>query len=132
MLTISEEQLNTFLLHDEPAFVDFIIEHLNEESPELIDRLPLDTLREMVRNGISRAKKYGLHSPEDITAFVAVMFEIAPNFDEQPEIHQVLRDERILIDKRFDSIFEKVSDEAWEEADRNYDHEAWFPELKNE
>lgn len=63
MLKINEAQMNAFLLHDESAFVDFIIEHLNEESPELIDRLPLDTLRAMVRNGISRAKKYGLHSP---------------------------------------------------------------------
>jgi hypothetical protein len=132
MLTIREEQMNAFLLDDEQAFVDFIIEHLNEESPELIDRLPLDALREMVSNGIARAKKYGLRSPEDLTAFVAVMFEIAPNFDEQPEIHQVLQDESIPIDERFDLIFEKVSDEAWEEADRNYDYEAWFLELRNE
>lgn len=131
MLVIRKEQEDTFLLNDGEEFIDFIIEHLQDESPELIYRIPHDTLREMIHNGLKRAKGHGLSSPEDLTAFVSVMFEIAPNFDEQPDIRRVLRDENVPANERFDSIFERVSDEAWEEADQNYDYEAWFPELKN-
>ena len=60
------------------------------------------------------------------------MFEIAPNFDEQPEINKCLRDESVRAEERLDMLFRRVSDEAWVEAEEDYDHEAWFPELTDE
>ena len=132
MLEIRKEQSDAFLLNDEEKLVEFIIEHLQEESPELIDRIPADGLQEMVQNGLVRASSHGLRSLENLTAFVSVMFEIAPNFDEQPEIKRMLCDPTFSPEERFDLIFDKVSEKAWEEAEQRYDHEAWFPELKEE
>ena len=119
-MKIRREQFDRMLQHDEKAFVDMIINHLQEESPELVEDIPTDELQEMVSNGIARARTYGLYSDEDLVAFVSVMFEIAPNFDEHPAIHRVLRDDTIPIEQRFDSLFERVPDEAWETLSKRH------------
>jgi hypothetical protein len=129
-MKIPKKQWDRLLQHDPEAFVDSIIEFLDQESPELVEDVPRDSLREMVANGITRARSHGFHTDEDLMAFVAVMFEIAPNFDEHPEILRALRDETVPLEERFDAIFDTVSQEAWSEAELNYDPEAWFPELK--
>lgn len=132
MFKVPRSQLDAMLQIDENSFVSFIIEHLGQESPELIDGISTETLREMVSNGLARGRSHGLRNSGDLTAFVSVMFEIAPNFDEQPAIRRALGDETIPIDERFDSIFERVPDTAWTEAARDYDPDAWFPELREQ
>ncbi|HEY0004205.1 MAG TPA: hypothetical protein VGB17_05295 [Pyrinomonadaceae bacterium] len=133
-MKIRREQIEAFLPKSDAEIVEFIIKHLQEESPELIDRIPLDGLREMVGNGIKRARTHGLSSLADLTGFVSIMFEIAPNFDVIPAIRSVLSDENVPPDKRFERLFEKELDEAWERAANNYNPEAWaeawFPELR--
>lgn len=133
---IRQKQFDAFSPKNDGEVIDFIIKHLQEESPELIDRIPLDGLREMVGNGIARARSHSLGSLADLTGFVSIMFEIAPNFDVIPAIRRVLRDESAPPDKRFSMLFEKELDEAWERAANNFNAEtwaeAWFPELRDE
>jgi hypothetical protein len=85
-----------------------------------VTRMPIDpvSLREMVTNGLARARSYDLEKPQDLTAFVAIMFDISPNFDEQPDIQRALRDKSIPIEQRFNTMIERVPDKAWEEASR--------------
>lgn len=132
MLNIRKKQSDACLLNDEEEFVKFIVGHLRQESPALVGGFSDDSMQSMVSSGLKRARGYGFRSPEDLTAFVSIMFEVAPNFDEQPEIHRVLTDETVPIDQRFDLIFENASEEAWDEANEKYDYEAWYPELKEE
>ncbi|PTL75693.1 hypothetical protein [Vitiosangium sp. GDMCC 1.1324] len=131
MLRISKKQFDDFLLHDESAFIDFVAHHIREESPELVEGFPDESLRSLVASGLVRARGHDLRRPEDLTAFVSIMFEIAPNFDEHPAIRKVLRDPSIPVDERMSALFKKVPPKAWEEADLNYDSGAWYPELKN-
>lgn len=114
----------------DPEVIDFIVGHLREESPELIDRIPERGLREMVAGGLARARTHGLQSLGDLTAFVSIMFEIAPNFDEHPLIRHVLRSEQVPAEERLGRLFRPELNDAWEAAAQNYDPEAWFPELK--
>ncbi|KHD07819.1 hypothetical protein PN36_20755 [Candidatus Thiomargarita nelsonii] len=72
----------------------------------------------MVTNGLTRARCYDLEKPQDLTAFVAIMFDISPNFDEQPDIQRALRDKSVPIEQRFNTMIERVPDKAWEEASR--------------
>ncbi len=131
-MKIRKEQIDHVITHDEEKFISDIIEHLHEESYDLIENIPKDSLRDMVANGLRRARSHGFRAAGDLMAFVSVMFEIAPNFDEHPEIRKVLRDESIPLDERFDALFERVSDKGWEEADGNYDEYAWYPGLKKD
>ena len=134
MLKIRKEQIDAFLPKTDEEVVDFIVAHLREESPSLIERVPPESLREMVGNGVARARGHGLRRLEDLTAFVSIMFEIAPDFDEHTELRHVLRDDSIPADERMDELFDPELDDAWAEVARYRDPqaraEAWFPELK--
>lgn len=127
MLIIRQQQLDDYILQDEDDFVRSVTEHIREENPERVADYPDSLLEEMVRTGINRAKSRGFERPEDLSAFVAVMFEIAPNFDEQTDISKILDDDQTPVEQKLDQLFELVSEEAWEEAEENYDADAWFP-----
>ncbi|MEK9149334.1 MAG: hypothetical protein AAB267_04735 [Candidatus Desantisbacteria bacterium] len=131
MLEIRKEQEDAFLLHDEEAFIDFIIEHLRNEHYDYVSDMPTSTLHEMVCNGLVRARSHGLISAENLSAFVALMFVMAPNFDEHPVLQKILDDETIPVDQRLDRLLVDELNSCWEEVEENYDGDAWFPELKD-
>ena len=134
MLIIRQEQIDHFIKGSDEEFIEFLLKHIKGEHPELKSKHKDETLREMIRGGIERAKTHDFSTAEDLTAFVSVMFEIAPNFDEQPEIKAIVDDENTPPNQRLDKLWTPVfPKEAWEEAENNYDENAWFPErMKNE
>jgi hypothetical protein len=80
----------------------------------------------MVRNGIKRAESHLFKTAEDITAFVSIMFEIAPNFDEQPAIKSILDDSKFPPADRLERLWSPlVTDEDWEQAANNYNENSW-------
>lgn len=127
MLVIREKQIQHFIAADEEQMVEVVRDAIREAKPERVADYDDKKLEKMVRIGIKRAKSHKLKRAEDITAFVAVMFEISPRFDEQEEIKQVLNDKTFPPDERFYQLFERVSDKAWLEAERLYEDTFWFP-----
>ena len=133
-MIIRNEQMRGFLPNSDEEIVGFIAGHLASESRELIQRLPPTDLREMIANGIKRARSHGLQTMGDLAGFVSIMFAIAPDFDEQPQIRAALADPADAPEDRFASLFRVQFDSAWKDAaDRSNarsDAEAWFPELR--
>jgi hypothetical protein len=132
MLVIREEQIQHFIAADEEQLVEVVSRAVREAKPERVADYDDKKLEKMVRIGIERAKSHELKRAENITAFVAVMFEISPRFDEQAEIQQVLNDTTFPPDERFYQLFERVSDNAWLEAERLYEDTFWFPAVAAE
>ena len=127
MLVISREQLDAFIAADDNELEYHIAVALNKVDPLRTLGYRPELLRDkMIKNGVERARSHGLTKPEDVAAFVAVMFEVAPNFDEQPEINAILKDTNFPPPERFYQLFERASDDAWLEAEKYYDYEAWF------
>lgn len=131
MIRIRPEHLAAFQPNADAAFVDRLAEHLRTEHGPLVEGLPDRLLEEMVRSGLVRARRYGLTWESSLTAFVALMFEVAPNFDEHPPVRRVLLDARVPPDARIEALAGRVSAEEWEEAGRRYDADAWFPGLRD-
>lgn len=131
-MKIKKNQMDAGLLADENCFIDFIAEHLKEESSDYVQHLPDDGLKEMIGSGLKRARRYGFAAAKDLNAFIVFMFETAPNFDEHPSINKIFTDENIPIEQRFDYMLENITDQEWEEAHQNYDENAWFSELDDE
>ncbi len=130
MLVIRQQQIDALIKGSDDEFVEFLVAHVKEEHPDLKSEYDDETLRVMVEGGIERAESHELTTAEDITAFVSIMFEIAPNFDEQSQIKAVLDDKKIPPEERLDKLWSPlVSEEAWEEAENNYNEDAWFSEL---
>jgi len=95
--------------------VDHIITHLSEEQPELIAELGDEEVRRRVIAGIARAHAQRFVQPESVTAFVTLMFLVAPDFDRHPAIARALRlhgaePERLRL------LFERTREEDWEQA----------------
>ena len=126
MLIIRQEQIDTLVMEDEEKFVDFLVRHVKEENPNLKEKYDDAALKKMARGGIERAKSHDFSTAEDITAFVAIMFRVAPNFDGQPEIKAVLDDKNTPPEERIDKLWSShTSEEDWEEAKNNYNENAW-------
>ena len=87
--------------------------------------IPDEMMNEMVRGGIARARDYGLSREDSIAAFVAIMVEIAPNFDSHPLIQYALRDEKMPPDARIDYVVEHTTELTWEIAAQNYNIKSW-------
>ena len=127
MLVIRQEQLEALIAANDNELEYLIAVALNDVDPLRTLNYRPELLRDkMIRNGIERARSHGLTKAEDLAAFVAVMFEVAPNFDEQQELNAILNDTTFPLSERFYQLFERASDDAWLEAEKNYDYSAWL------
>jgi hypothetical protein len=126
MLIIRQEQIDTLIKGTDEEWVEFLLNHVKSEDPELQEKHSDDELRRMVKSGIKRSERHGMTSAENQSAFISVMFKIAPNFDEQPEIKEVLDDERYPPAHRLQNLWSPaVPDEAWDRALEARDEHAW-------
>jgi hypothetical protein len=135
MLKIRPQQLEAFKSVADTFFVKETADYIRREHREALVTLPDGIfpaaaipdarLQEMVRLAISRARQYGFVWESNLVAFVAIMFVVAPNFDDHPLIRRVLKDEELEPSIRLDELMKRTSEENWEEARRRYDPSAW-------
>lgn len=127
MLKIRSQQLEALEEQAEDGLIDYIVSVLDEDHPETIEGMPDDMVYELVENGLDRARSHDLEQDNSLTAFVCMMFVVAPNFDQHPRIKAILADETLEPDERFEKVLDEISDEEWDEAENNWDADAWFP-----
>ncbi len=127
MLVIRKQQIQNFIARDEAELVDVVRGAIRRASRSRVAAFDDDELRGMVRIGIERARSHGLAGVEDLAAFVAIMFEIAPRFDEQKDIREILQDTTFPIETRMEHIFTCLDEAPWIEAQKKYDDCFWFP-----
>jgi hypothetical protein len=137
MLTIRQEQFDAFEHVTEAEFERRLMAYLVENHEDAVVRLPTgefrvaelpaELLREIVRNGIARARSHDLTWESTVTAFVVIMFAVAPNFDEHPLIRRALKDARFEPNARLDEMWDSTTNENWETARASYDPAAWIP-----
>lgn len=127
MIKISKKQLTVIERSVEDAYARDMARYMREEHAEDVDGLPDGELLARVTIGIARAQSYGLTFDEEITAFVAMMFAVGPTFDDQPAIRAVLTDDRLPPNWRIDALWDRTTDDDWEEAARLAEHaeSAW-------
>lgn len=128
MLVIKKKQIESFIAEDDTQLHRVISEIIRESFHESVGEYSDETLDSMVRIGIERAGTHGFERAEDIAAFVAVMFEISPEFDTRDEVKAVFGDESIPDESKFEQLFGRVTEEEWVEAEKTYNVDTWFPE----
>ncbi len=138
-LSIRAEQMSVIETVAQEKFVHRIAVHLLEEYPKAVvilpddekfpvDELPEETLYDLVRVGIARARSYGLTFESAIAAFTAVMFEISPNFDTHQLCQVLLNDEEVEPNVRLDELMKVLNEKNWESIRAEYDPKAWQAE----
>lgn len=134
-MLLRAEQLKPFQSGADEEFIRRLVMFLHKKYANVEVRLPnststvaemsLDLLHRIVHGGCARARGYGLSWENNLTTFVSLMLDVAPNFDEHPLIQRLLRDDRVPPDSRMDLVVENIPDETWEAAEQNYDPLAW-------
>jgi len=138
-LSIRAEQMSVIEAVAQENFVRRIAVHLLAEYPKAVvnlpddekstvDELPEETLHDLIRVGIERARGHQLTHESAIAAFVAVMFEVAPNFDTHRLSQVLLNDEEIEPNARLDELLNVLNEKNWESIREDYDPKAWKPE----
>lgn len=126
MLIVREEQFRHFIAKNDLEAVKLIVQIIRDANPERVSIYDDKKLEEIVKTGIKRAESHGLELIEDMATFVAIMFEVAPNFDEQEDIKYVFADTHFTASENLTNLWERTSDEAWEEAEQSYKADIWF------
>ncbi|MBE7543326.1 MAG: hypothetical protein M9913_18430 [Bryobacteraceae bacterium] len=98
---------------------ELIFDHLCDEQPEAVAELRDPEILRRVHLGIDRARTHDLDSDGAITAFVTLMFLVAPNFDQHPRIRKALDNPSAEPDQRIQQIFERTAEADWDEAAEN-------------
>lgn len=130
MLVIRDSQIQSFIASSETDIVEAVCEALIDSDPDRTEPIRPERLIAMAKLGIERARQEGFQRPEDIAAFVALMFLISPKFYRHPVIAQALADETYPLSDRLAFLAERVDDAAWAEAETAYDPEFWFRDVR--
>jgi hypothetical protein len=136
-MIIRNEQMAVFEQTAEESFERRLAAHLREDYltavvrlPEMestVSDLPDETLKLLVSVSIERARSYELTFESSISAFCAIMFEVAPNFDKHSLSKLCLRDENIEPNERLNELIKVLQEEHWEKIRADYDVNAWQP-----
>ena len=135
-MQIRAEQMTVFETAAEDNFARRIARHLLENYAQAVVRLPdiepttvnelsSENLDSLVKVSVERARRYGLTHESSISAFSAIMFEVAPNFDSHRLSQMMLKDETIEPDARLDELLEVLTEKNWETIRADYDVKAW-------
>ncbi|HTK26661.1 MAG TPA: hypothetical protein VL327_08890 [Pyrinomonadaceae bacterium] len=137
-LTVRREQLDVMQAVAEANFERQLARHLRESYPQSIVKLPdggefavgdllEDTLTHLIRIGIAKARRYEMSQQSSIASFVALMFDVAPNFDEHRLCEVLFGDEEKPPDARMEDILTVLTEKNWEAIRNDYDAQAWVP-----
>lgn len=132
MLIIRKEQIQHFIAETDEELVKLIASIMRAGNAERVVDYSDETLEPMVKTGIERARSHDFELAEDIAAFVAVMFEISPTFDENSEIKAILEDTNFTVEERFKQLWGRIPDDVWKEVENKYDARNWFPGENNQ
>jgi hypothetical protein len=99
----------------EDRLADDTLAYLREDHADALTGVPEDILRRRVRDGLRRAKTYGIESDVSFQIFVAMMFDLGPHFDSHPVVARLLRDPSLPADERLDALVFEASDRVWDE-----------------
>lgn len=113
MLIIRNEQMTVFQEKAEKDFTASVVKQLRSSHKATLKGLTEDKIYKRVEYGIGHARKYGMTWKNNLTAFVTLMFEVAPDFDVSPVFQKYLTDEKIPPDDRMGLLLEDTSEEDW-------------------
>ena len=135
-MIIRSRQMEVFESAAQADFGRRLTEHLLENyaksvvrlpaQESAVDELPKETLDLLVRRSVERARRYDLSFESSISAFSAVMFDAAPNFDEHSVSKLCLNDENIEPNSRLDELLKLLTEKHWEKIRADYDVNSWL------
>lgn len=125
LLDLGRTQLDLCSKAIERDLVKVIYWHLRNHHAKVVQHLDRSQLEDRVGTTVARGRRYGFQTISDLAGFSALMFELAPNFDEHPSFRRVLSDAGILPELKLRKLSQAISEKDWREALDGYDKLFW-------
>jgi hypothetical protein len=125
MLTIRHAQFAAMLDARLPEIGTTLLPYMRERHRAATAGLNDAELRERIICALVRARSWGFESMFGLTSFVALMFDVAPDFDTDPAIRAALRDSAKPLDARIAGIGDALSEAGWAQVAQRADQGAW-------
>jgi hypothetical protein len=125
IMIVRESQILALQALPDRDFHRRALRYIQLRYPQFTEALDEKAIEQMVNNGIARARGHGLSWESTLVRYVELMFSIAPNFDQLPQIRSKLRDEFVPPEERLNLVVEQTSYDEWREVTRAYDPMAW-------
>lgn len=125
LLRLQESQLNKCSAAIDRDLVKVIYWHLRNHHARVVQFISRDVLEDRIRYAIRRARQYSLGTISDLAGYTALMFELAPNFDQHPSFRRVLQDPSVPPEAKMRRLSQVISDREWEEAVALFDRTFW-------
>jgi hypothetical protein len=129
VLHLSEEQLKMCREAIENDLIKLIYWHLRSYHSKVVQYIDKSVLMGRIAHGLIRARHYQLATISDLAGFVALMFELAPNFDHHPSFAAVLSDANLLPEQKMRRLSQVITDREWQEALKLHSQDVW-PQFK--
>ena len=113
MLVVRHEQLRVLGRALTDRFVEATVERIAREHPERYAELGRDATRALVREGIARARTYGVEETGAVRAFIDLMLTIDPEFEMSPDLEgvlEVLRDDELSGEAKMEIVSAQMRD----------------------
>jgi hypothetical protein len=130
LLTLRDTQLSACAEAIDRDLVKIIYWHLRNYHARSVQHLGKHLLERRIQFSVLRARQYQLTSVSDLAGYTALMFELAPNFDEHPSFRKVLIDPGLAPDAKMKRLSQVITDREWDEALQRYDRNFWLAALK--
>lgn len=130
LIQLRQDQLNACSEAIDRDLIKVIYWHLRNHHAKCVQHLEKSVLQSRIQFAIQKARQYRLGTISDLAGFTALMFELAPNFDEHPSFRRVLKDESLPPEAKMRRLSQVITDREWDEAVRLYDRTFWPTVLK--
>jgi hypothetical protein len=112
MLTIRDQQIQTFQGHARNRYVRAFLEYLRITHPDSVQTKSDQEIDALIRGGIARAETLGLRDEGAIAGFLTLLFLAGPDFDRQPGLHEILNDASLEPGERIVALISRIPRDA--------------------
>lgn len=130
MIRFTRDQTHDAYVGSDARFVDWYVEDfMKSHLPQFYFSVSDTGKREMVLNGRTYAREFGLNDPEAQAHFITLMWEIGPNFYTFPGFSDVLSRSDLAEMDKIDCLFDgTVTEDQAVKAIMNPDDRYWYRE----
>lgn len=114
MFVIRASQMDSLRAVADDGFVRRVAAHLLTAHADVAASFSEHELLNRIRQGIARARAYGMAHEATLTVFVVTMLRSTPRFDQHPLVKRYLDDQEIGIESRLSVMLASLDDLAWE------------------
>ena len=95
MLTIRQDQMDSFEAVLLESFITKLMEHLDKKFPDEVKEIKKD-FRLDCKEGVEKARSYGIGAKEGIMSYMEIRLQCGSDFDQKPWAHNILTDSSLF------------------------------------